>query len=198
MIKKISPFKFDSLHLSYLSTLKPWSGDDWNKNTKNLKGIKAHIHHELNTLQNNECAYCGLTMWEVTQAQIEHIAPKGSEKTFFYPQFTFEAANLVLACSLCNGSSMKGTFRTISMLHADYNKCEFNIVHPYFDEPNDHYFWADSEYKTIIGDKTSKGKQSIKIFELNSTIRTEARAKQFILGTEKNQELLNNILKFKP
>ena len=171
MIKKISPFKFDSLNLSYLATLVPWSGDDWNKNTNDLKRAKAHIHSELDTLQNNECAYCGLTMRETTQAQIEHIAPKGSEKTLFYPQFTFEAANLVLACSLCNSSSMKGTFRTISKLHADYKKCEFNIVHPYFDEPNDHYFWADPEYKTIIKNKTSKGEQSITIFELDSTIQ---------------------------
>ncbi|WP_396128882.1 hypothetical protein [Exiguobacterium mexicanum] len=197
MIKKLEEFKFETKHITYLSKKIPWRGEDWKSQAKEMIALKKYIHSKLEKIQDNECAYCGLALKETSESQIEHIAPKGSDKLQRYPQFTFKESNLVLACTFCNGFSMKGTYDTLIKVNSDYSKCEFNIVHPYFDDPSDYYSWANPQYKTIIQYRSDKGKNSIKIFQLSSDERTEARAKQYVLSTVENKSLLNDILDFK-
>lgn len=172
--------------------LKPLTGIEWDCDSKgfrkDFKGlntrrneIKERIKLQLQKLQGNECAFCGLNL-RTRVSQIEHIAPKGKK---LHPEFTFEKKNLILACSLCNGFSKKASFNTISIKNINYNLCEFNIVHPYFDNPDDHFEYVKGvndlayliQIKKINGIPSQKGTKSNELFELDSPAMTEERYK---------------------
>lgn len=150
----------------------PWI---WGDGTK-IENLKKHIKKELNDKQELYCAYCGMRLELTSEDQIEHIAPKGKDR---YPQFMFNKSNLILACSLCNGFEKKekrGNFKTISKLEAEYQNCKFNIVHPYFDNPEDHLDLGSPENKRVtISSKTLKGQKSITVFKLDEEPQTNGR-----------------------
>lgn len=163
----------------YLRRLKPWSGEgNWKINTNEMKRLKKLIRVYLKKIQDSKCAYCGLKLEETSPSEIEHIAPKGGNSQLLYPQFTFTPYNLILACHYCNSRAKKGTKDTIITLDINYRKCEFNIVHPYFDNPNDHFEWIPNGKKILISSSTSKGIKSIEMFKLDCSAHNEARAKQ--------------------
>ena len=147
--------------------------DKWEKIEYNLK---EYIRNELIKSQNGRCAYCGEILGRSSSRRIiEHIAPKNK-----YPQFIIVKNNLVLACSLCNGFEKKGNKDTIKSIDVVYKKCKFKIVHPYFDNPEDHYEYIKSHNNATILIKgiTEKGKESVSMFGLNDTPRIEGRYKE--------------------
>lgn len=160
-----------------LCKIKPWSGNYWDSPpTDEIKAIKAKISQQL--IDNQEiCSYCGLKLWGTSNGEVEHIAPKAS---FRNPEFTFTLKNLTLACHYCNGFSKKGTRPIILEGNRIYSKCTFNIVHPYFDNPEDHYEWTDNELQILIQSKngSAKGQFSIELFELAAPLMNEFRAQQ--------------------
>ncbi|MBS1611935.1 MAG: hypothetical protein JST49_03880 [Bacteroidetes bacterium] len=149
------------------------------KNDTAAKAIKDSILKQLDSIQQQKCCYCGLKLWETSRGEIEHIASKSGRKKS-YPEFTFVKNNLVLSCEYCNGSSKKGEIDVVFRYSTNYDKCEFKIVHPYFDNPNKHYSWVDKVTQIVIRHKTWKGKYSIILFELDSIRHSEARGKQNI------------------
>lgn len=199
MIKKLDPpFVYEDTHRAYLNSLKPWVGKYWSRKNQNMTSIKTFIRDKLSDLQENECAYCGFEL-EVTSApEIEHIAPKGEN---LYPQFTFTETNLVFSCSFCNGYMKKWTTDTITTLNSDYQLCEFSIVHPYFDDPTEHYDWVDNIKSILIQRKSQKGENSIKLFDLDSSRLSEYRARILYSTSLDNpdlpSELLEEILKYR-
>lgn len=156
--------------------------DEWDRGTNVMNAIKSSITTQLNEIQREKCCYCGLQMWETGRGEIEHIAPKAARGKS-YPQFSFEKQNLALACEYCNGSSKKGETDVVLTEHAVYNQCTFKLVHPYFDNPDDHYEWINEETKVVITHRTPKGKYSIDLFELHDL--AEARAKQQMFERKK-------------
>lgn len=153
--------------------------DEWERNTVMMNNIKKSINTQLNLFQNEKCCYCGLKLWETSRGEIEHIAPKrGRPKA--YPEFTFTKKNLALACEYCNGSSKKGQKDIILKYNANYNRCEFKLVHPYFDDPDLHYEWVNNKTKIQIRHKTGKGQYSISLFKLDQPSMSDARGKQYI------------------
>ena len=152
---------------------------EWDKTNQLISTLKKSINSQLNTIQNEKCCYCGLQLWETSRGEIEHIAPKkGRPKA--YPEFTFTKKNLALACEYCNGSSKKGQKNIILRYNANYDNCEFKLVHPYFDEPKLHYEWVNNKTKIQIRHKTWKGKYSIILFGLDQPSMSNARGKQHI------------------
>ncbi|MED2708447.1 hypothetical protein [Bacillus toyonensis] len=177
MLKKIEgKIRFAKKHKKYLRKLRPWNGK-WGIVNKEINMLKKHIRTQLANFQDNKCAYCGLTLNETSGSEIEHIVPKGGDKQPIHPQFTFTPYNLSLSCHLCNGPVKKGKKDTIITLDINYRLCEFSIVHPYFDDPKDHFDWIPKGKKILISDRTPKGKKSIEIFKLDDTAHNEARAK---------------------
>lgn len=154
------------LHLSHL---KPWGIQ-----TAELKVIKQKIKEHLLIAQEYNCAFCSCRLNVGGRAEIEHIAPKAEK---LYPEFTFHERNLVLACQNCNSSSKKGPKNVIVKFSRVYKNCEFSIVHPYFDNPDDHYGWVNG-VKIVIILNTSKAINSNKIFSLDDIFQTEQRAMQ--------------------
>jgi uncharacterized protein (TIGR02646 family) len=159
-----------------------------------MKNLKTHIREELLNIFRDECSYCGHELKITSQAEIEHIAPKGIAR---YTKFMFTEQNLGIACSYCNGFSKKGQFDTVASFDEEYSRCDFVIVHPYFDNPDDHYEWIDETVKILIIAKTEKGANSIKIFKLDDPKLAEARAKDKIFReyvlSHTQEELIDKI-----
>jgi uncharacterized protein (TIGR02646 family) len=208
--------KYPKRYIKVVRFLKPLVGNEWDCKAGDFRKkkfgiasrrneLKDVIRQQLETLQGDECAFCGLSL-KSRVAQIEHIAPKGSE---LYPQFMFEKKNLILACSLCNGFEKKSTFDTIESLDVNYSKCTFKIVHPYFDDPDDHLEYITLPGSTLAyliqvkeknGIKSPKGEQTISLFELDSSAMTEERYKDALAASQPVQpdfESLINAVKNK-
>lgn len=162
-------------HEEFINGLKPFVGSQWDSKCDEMVQLKKYIHSELERYQKRRCAYCGLEYTEVAYTNIEHIAPKKQ-----YPQFMFEPFNLVASCPKCNGFAKKGNINTISHPCTDYKKCVFIFVHPYLDNPNEHFEFINEIKGIVICPKTNKGKMSVKIFDLNGGYMLEQRAKQFV------------------
>ena len=183
MIKQLKKcFRLSNLEKQYVQSIKTGSiliGTEWNllKNNPQMISLKSEIRRKLHNIQKGNCAYCGNKYYVTSEAHIEHIAPKSQR---LHPEFMFVEHNLVLACQYCNGFIKKGTKNTITTKNSVYKKCIFNIVHPYYDNPEDHFSWSGSTDKVLISHKTVKGKKSIEMFELDKSIQSEARAKDAV------------------
>jgi uncharacterized protein (TIGR02646 family) len=152
---------------------RPWNGKQWDDD--DIAAIKASIRAQLEANQ-SRCAYCGLPFKGKKDKQIEHIAPKAKYRQ---PQFTFTLLNLVLSCVYCNTLLVKGTKETIvPPANRLYKKCIFSIVHPYFDDPDAHYQWTEAGDQILVQvrNNSDKGRESIRMFELDSEGMSEMRA----------------------
>lgn len=184
----------------HIDSLKPYVGGEWDNTEQEIKDFKALVRHDLLKAQNNCCAYCGLPFDETGKIEIEHFAPKGGAKRPKHVEFTFEVENLYLSCNLCNSPIKKGVKDTISVKDPNkYKNCIFNIVHPRYDNPNDHYEWLKTIEAIFIQKKSVKGKESIRLFKLDSTAHTEARARiemrnRFSYISADKQALIKQIL----
>lgn len=159
-------------------TRPPWLHGD----RKLINALKTEIKDKLKVLQGDFCAYCGMPFYVTSSTQIEHIAPKGNGR---YPQFMFHESNLVHACNFCNGFEKKeanGNFDTIAVINVDYDLCVFNIVHPYLDDPDDHFEFIQAGTKVLITHKTPKGQRSIEVFQLDGEALTTERGKMVMVA----------------
>lgn len=186
-----------------LNSIKEWTGHKWDTPpNENIKNIITKIRGQLEDCQ-TVCSYCGLELNGTSKGEIEHIAAKATG--FRHPEFTFTLKNLTLACHWCNTSEKKGTKETISKKHKLYSRCEFKIVHPYFDNPDNHYDWVDNHIEILIQVKNNcpKAITSIDMFGLDDPKMNEHRAKEvrydeikrkFILSKE-NNDLVESVIK---
>lgn len=171
-ITKLYPIKlFEKSEKKFLKSIQPYNKLSWKNQTKNMLAIKKNMKINLFKNQDGKCAYCGLQLeddinyYEATYIHREHIASKSK-----YPNFMFEELNLVLSCVRCNTKKM--TDNTILRYHKMYTLCSFNLVHPYFDNPDLHISFKGP----LIRAKTSKGRKTIKTFYLHEDFVTKRRA----------------------
>ncbi|WP_375179638.1 hypothetical protein [Enterococcus rotai] len=138
-IRKINnTIKYTKKHKRTINKLKPRNGSYWSLDSEDIAALKNHILYYLKNNQGSRCAYFGNNFDVTSAAEIEHIATKCGAKRKIYPEFTFTPLNLVLACHLCNSPRKKGQIRVIDSLDQNYKACTFKIMHPYFDDPEDH------------------------------------------------------------
>lgn len=165
----------------FLNSLKPWKQEQWASKSREMKKYKKYLDKTLyknQTIKNTAiCAYCGFPLNIDGAAQKEHIVPKS-----LHEEFTFEKDNLVLSCSGCNSILTKGKKETIKTYNPIYSRCMFKIVHPYFDDPNDHY---KRILQTNHKDRTSylcwetlKGQETIEMMKINKPERINERYKK--------------------
>ncbi|WP_431610680.1 HNH endonuclease [Chryseobacterium sp. 'Rf worker isolate 10'] len=216
-IKKSKPFFFQSLEgkefkylkkeLLTINGLCPLTGGEWEgiiKNTskimrKDRDEIVSKIKAKLEKIQGPYCIYCGLHEKHCGPLEREHIAPKGYKS---HPQFMFEPQNLALACHHCN-FDLKKEYDTINKINTNYSKCTFNIIHPYFDNINSHISFVSKEGMVLIKSKrySRKGRNYIRLFELDSVYNTEKRSGLLIVNEVKSlnkyDSMLNDILEKK-
>jgi uncharacterized protein (TIGR02646 family) len=164
--------------LDEINSLKPFTGGEWDiKDNEYIQSFKTELKTQLLIIQDERCAYCGLPLGETGKTEIEHFAPKGGAKRPKHTEFSFTVENLVLSCNLCNSPIKKGMYDTISQKKPSYQDCTFKIVHPYFDEHDQHYGWVNTASTILIQGISAKGRESIRLFELDSSRHTEARVR---------------------
>jgi len=189
IVQLACPVNYDASDQAHIAALRAPLQTTWNRPTTRTKALKAKIRTQLDTNQ-SQCAYCGLELGGTSGGEIEHIAPKGTNR---HPEFTYTESNLVLACDYCNGPKKKFQKETIDIKHANYVQCNFLIVHPYFDNPANHYAWVDNTKQIIIQAVTNKGETSINMFELDSPRMTRFRAMQYNAYVTSNDLTLDPI-----
>lgn len=165
MLNLNNPVQYTEKEQGYVDrVLKPLLSNGWKDQKQNTKTLKHKIDMYTIEAQGGRCAYCEALLTKGAHA-IDHIAPKGR-----YGEFSYEPYNLVNACSSCNSLSNKGETDTIEapVDTSEYQRNRFTIVHPYFDNPNDHIRYKDDK-KTIF-DLTAcspKGINTINMFHWN-------------------------------
>ncbi|TWX37140.1 hypothetical protein ES689_10690 [Frigoribacterium sp. ACAM 257] len=99
---------------------------------------------------------------------IDHFVPKSGDHGI--PDWTFESANLLVACASCNMGS-KGQSNTLSRPHTtDYSRNTFTVFHPYFDDPSLHIiggYPGGTVRPSPIRGVSSAGLEYIRLFNLS-------------------------------
>ncbi|MDP3147722.1 MAG: retron system putative HNH endonuclease [Ignavibacteria bacterium] len=149
------------------------------------KNVKNEISRKLFAKDGYKCIYCERYLIALSP-EIDHFAHKAA-----YPQFTFTTVNFFYSCGFCNSTSRKGQKSTILSLHQYYNRCIFNIIHPYYDDPNNEIKFQDADRIKLDWDNcTIKGKATIDFFHYNDTIMTMIRSRD--LGIDRLNPLLSS------
>lgn len=148
------------------------NGDSWSLVSKN---VKNDISGKLLYNQSFKCTYCERYLIALTH-QIDHFAHKAA-----YPQFTFSTTNLFYSCGFCNSSGIKGQKSTIHVLNHRYDLTTFNIVHPYYDNPDNEMVFRDAD--RIFFDFmscTAKGLATIIFFSYDQLPMTTIRSRDLM------------------
>ncbi|MBS0044493.1 TIGR02646 family protein [Shewanella sp. M16] len=183
--------------IDYLTTLKPFKASLWELKTDEMKAYKKELLEKLLKIQNNRCVYCGLSLSRRSQDR-EHFVHKAAKKG--YQEFMFNSDNLFASCEFCN-RRLKGQKNVINQYNADYSKCTFKIIHPFYDLPDNYIQFIPSKNKPIkvIPTKTDcgKGKETIRMFELDTFVMAQERI-GFIAQLDLLTSPFSNILQYKP
>lgn len=123
--------------------------------------------------QAGRCAYCDLEIsLDVRRHEtVDHFLPKE-----VFPRWTYEPANLLLACQSCNSILKSRDQPAIVPQDCDldtvlYLDLEFRICHPYFDTVLDHIeggFRANGLPPGLVRAKSPRGETTIDLLSLNS------------------------------
>ena len=121
-----------------------------------LDPVKAEIKNYYKLKQNYRCSYCWREILINHSAawDTEHIVPRS-----LHPQFIFEPKNLCIACKDCNLA--KGNVEVlVNKTRKRYptKSSDFKIVHPHFDEYEEH---ISIHIERIYMPKSDKGKFTI-------------------------------------
>lgn len=144
--------------------------------------VKKEIKSYLTLKQESYCYYCGRSFYLFGENQrrisrnihIDHILPKNANHGH-YGRFVFEPKNLILACAICNGADFKGRLDFCNTPTLDYDRMSFLIVHPHFDDINQHFVIGDDGRAIKINQDTSKADLMERVFGINSTHMIEQR-----------------------
>ena len=174
MLNLNDPVRFTVAEQAFINTtLKPLGKDGWDNNDPQTVAIKHHISEHTIIAQGGRCAYCENVLAKGDVA-IEHIGPKKH-----YGMFTFEPYNLVSSCTSCNSPVNKGQSKTI-VAPVDknaYDANRFTIVHPYFDNPDNHIKYKDDDRIFIDNHNCSpRGKETVRLFNWNDMWAVYKRA----------------------
>ena len=165
MLNLNDPVRYTAAEKTFIdTTLKPLGSMGWNDGKQETQRIKNHISTHTIIAQGGRCAYCERILAKGELA-IEHIAHKG-----LYGEFTFEPQNLVTSCTSCNSPGNKGQNDTVAapVDRANYTNNKFTIVHPYFDNPDDHLKYIDADHTAFDMTRCSaKGLETIRMFNWN-------------------------------
>ena len=171
--------------------------EHWGKREHTLR---IAIRSSLMVMQNNFCVYCGCPTFGAED--VEHIAHKAD-----YPQFVFTPKNLAYSCKMCN-QSFKGDVNVVTQANPDYDKCQFNIVHPYLDEVERYFDTTKAEIGIRSGLSSQDRKKAENTKKLlhwkEPEVRTRrahaAMAQKYteITGISIAQALLDDTLTYKP
>lgn len=133
-----------------IPSVKIWELDE-------IDELKKEIRNFYRKEQKLKCAYCRnpISVVYPQNCHIEHIAPKS-----IYPQYIFEPQNLCVICVDCNlikrnqetVNEVPNTIKKKKLKNYPKKSDNFLIVHPHFDNYDDHIYIINGFYI----DKASK------------------------------------------
>jgi uncharacterized protein (TIGR02646 family) len=162
------------------------------------KSVKNEISKKLFANQGLKCVYCERYLIGLGH-EIDHFAHKAD-----YSNFTFTPVNLFYSCKLCNSPERKGQKNTISNYVAQYQKCTFSIVHPYYHDPNIEIKYTDMDRIYFDRTKCSDiGNATIEFFGWDDLLYSTIRSRTLIyerlnpLTTERERKLIQLSISYK-
>ena len=151
--------------------------------------IYGHISvkYALKQLQNHKCCFCEARINHISHGDVEHFRPKAGYNTTArgtltrpgYYWLAYDFSNLFLACQICNQSYKKNyfpltdeAFRAHSH-HDNYRRERNLILHPEFDNPEQHLIFEEEVIKPLNG--SIRGRETIKRTGLNRKLLQDDR-----------------------
>ncbi|MGI2167448.1 HNH endonuclease [Shewanella oncorhynchi] len=166
---------------------------DWGQD--DLQAIRSYIRSHYRNEQKGRCSYCRgvLSLRSAANCHVEHITPKSK-----YLKFIFEAKNLCVACADCN--EIKREQETLGTepdplvdgdIRVQYPRSSnaFKIVHPHFDNYNDHIKIFNGYYV----DSSPKGHFTIGACKLNRHLH-EFGWEEDLVSEDHITEIMNEYL----
>lgn len=135
-----------------------------------LLDLRRHIREHYRVEQRGTCSYCkeNISLQSASNSHVEHIVPKSK-----VIEFIFEAKNLCVVCADCNEikrelETLKQEENPLKKKYVRYPRSSnaFKIVHPHFDDYDDHIF----KLGDIYIDLSVKGSFTILACRLNRKI----------------------------
>lgn len=181
-MKKLNIPAFDRKATKFLCsklTNVPTAQKLWKRRDGPYKKFKDSVTEDLKAAQSNRCAYCGARLYE-KRPHRDHIAPKSP-----HYRWTFWPLNLVLACYCCN-VDCKGEIDTVDAVAPSYRRSQFNIVHPFLDDPTQHLNFDLDDRAILVSAKngSAKGARTIELFKLMEPERAKQRAKDVLFDDD--------------
>ncbi len=183
-IEQIISNKKQSTNFSHLS----WGDDD-------LLPVRRVIRDYYKEKQNGNCAYCKqvVSLVSVHNCHVEHIVPKS-----LHLDFIFTPNNLCVICADCN--QIKREQEVLGVVPQTMtngatrklyprSKNSFLIVHPHFDDYDDHILIVDGLYV----DKSKKGHFTIGACKLNRKLHVFGWESE-TMENDKLSHLMNQFL----
>jgi uncharacterized protein (TIGR02646 family) len=141
------------------------SSDYWSDNA--VAPVKKEAKDHYIAQQNYRCAYCKQPVYTGNNAvwDAEHIISKRLN-----PEFMFEPQNLAISCKDCNLAKGEQEVRKTKKLSFPRTSAEYRIVHPHYDNYDDHIRWMGP---VCVAISAEKGSSTISMCNLTrySTIR---------------------------
>lgn len=160
--------KISKASTGYLATLKPYKAEYWDISNKKMDAYKDELLSKLLVIQKNRCVYCGLSLAR-RSVDREHFVHKAAKTG--YQEFMFNIDNLFAACEYCN-RRLKGQKKIISKYNNKLSKCEFKIIHPFYDQADDYITFLPSKDDPVVVKPTKqdngKGLNTIMMFKLST------------------------------
>lgn len=168
-----------------------WGDDD-------LEPVRKEIRDYYKVKQDAKCAFCRqpVSLVSALNCQVEHIVPKK-----LHEDYMFTPTNLCVICADCN--QIKRDQETLDTIPETMSRASsrkqyprsskaFKIVHPHFDNWNDHIIVFDDLYV----DKSMKGHFTIGACKLNRKLHEFGYVEE-ITNDEDISELMNQFLEEK-
>ena len=146
---------------------------EWSRQTNNVKAFKKAVMEHGMAEQDSKCVWCESKLGKLARrsAHRDHIAPKEP-----YRKWTFLPVNIAISCEACNGFTVKSDLDTIAVEAPNYEDCDFLIVHPYLDSPEEHIEFVQDEKRIVMVGRSVKGRWTIENLQLDGTAATARRA----------------------
>ena len=191
-----TPVQFDS-HQNLIISSKLNNPDfkysDWGE--EDLLPIRTHIRNHYRDL-NSLCSYCqkDISLQSASNSHVEHIIPKSKAR-----HFIFEPKNLCTVCSDCNEIKREQEVQKVEVnplrRKKEYKRYpsasnSFKIVHPHFDNYEDHIFKCGEFYI----DLSPKGSFTMLVCKLNRKAHKYG-IEPILLSQSELFDLMNSIMK---
>lgn len=145
----------------------------WKTKKKNIKIFKEIVMKHGLLEQKNRCVWCTLGIGSRARRtpHRDHIAPKEP-----YSTWTFEVLNIAISCEYCNGFAVKSSLDTVNKISTVYSEIEWRIIHPYFDNTEEHIIFHGAD-ESIIKGLSDRGLWTIDKLKLDDPGLTLERVK---------------------